>query len=387
MPPSNRQKKDGYRRYHYTTKEQAFLFRHSIKTKQQTFNKPNMNWKRILKWGAGIAAIAISAIIGITGYGYYLVKMQTIKLNETVYIYITHKDDAATVMQKIRNAASPESMKGFELLARHNNFDKRKRSGKFAIKDGDTMHSIYRRIVSNEQTPVKLVVPSTRTLPQLVGAISKQLMIDSLELSEFTEHPIYITRTGYTHETFPTLFIPNTYEVYWDIKPERLMIRFMDERRKFWNDKRLAKAKDLGMTPEEVATLASIVDEETNDNEEKPIVAGLYINRLKKGMPLQADPTVKFALGDPTRRRILNSDLEVESPYNTYRNTGLPPGPIRIATLQGLESVLNHKKHDYLYMCAKEDFSGTHNFARTLSEHNANARRYQQALNKRNITK
>lgn len=346
-----------------------------------------MNWKRILKWGAGITAIAISAIIGITGYGYYLVKMQTIKLNETVYIYITHKDDAATVMQKIKNAASPESMKGFELLVRHNNFDKRKRSGRFAIKDGDTMHSIYRRIVSNEQTPVKLVVPSTRTLPQMVGAISKQLMLDSLELSEFTEHPIYITRTGYTRETFPTLFIPNTYEVYWDIKPERLMIRFMDERRKFWNDKRLAKAKELGMTPEEVATLASIVDEETNNNEEKPIVAGLYINRLKKGMPLQADPTVKFALGDPTRRRILNSDLEVESPYNTYTNAGLPPGPIRIATLQGLESVLNHKKHDYLYMCAKEDFSGTHNFARTLSEHNANARRYQQALNKRNITK
>ena len=165
------------------------------------------------------------------------------------------------------------------------------------------------------------------------------------------------------------------------------MIRFMKERREFWNEKRMAKAEKLGMTPEDVATLASIVDEETNNDAEKPIVAGLYINRLKKDMPLQADPTVKFALGDPTRKRILNKDLEVESPYNTYKHRGLPPGPIRIASKQGIESVLNYKKHDYLYMCAKEDFSGTHNFAKTLSEHNANAKKYQNALNKLKIKK
>ena len=346
-----------------------------------------MNIRKILKWSAALIITVIITTTAITGYGYYLVKLEKVQLEETAYIYITHEDNATTVMQKIKNAAGNASTTGFKLLAKHNNFDKRKRSGKFAIKDGDCMHSIYRRIVSNEQTPVKLVVPSTRSLPQMVGAISKQLMLDSLELSEFTQHPIYISRVGYTKETFPSLFIPNTYEVYWDIKPERLMIRFMEERRKFWNDERLAKAKKLGMTPEEVATLASIVDEETNDNEEKPIVAGLYINRLKRGIPLQADPTVKFALGDPTRRRILNKDLEIESPYNTYKNTGLPPGPIRIATLQALESVLDYKKHDYIYMCAKEDFSGTHNFAKTLSEHNANAKRYQQALNKRNIKK
>ena len=151
------------------------------------------------------------------------------------------------------------------------------------------------------------------------------------------------------------------------------------------NDERKAKAEAIGLTFEEVATLASIVDEETNDNSEMPIVAGLYINRLKRGMPLQADPTVKYALGDPTRKRILKKDLEVNSKYNTYKHTGLPPGPIRIATKQALESVLNYKKHSYLYMCAKEDFSGTHNFAKTLSEHNANAQRYQQALNRRNI--
>lgn len=346
-----------------------------------------MNIKKLLKWICGIAVVATLATACIMGYGYYLVKIQTIKLDETAYIYITHDDNLTTVMQKIETVSKPASMNGFKLLARHNNFDKRKRSGRFAIKDGDNMHSIYRRIVSNEQTPIKLVVPSTRTLPQMVGAISKQLMLDSLELIEFTEHPIYIQRIGYTKETLPSLFIPNTYEVYWDIKPERLMIRFMEERRKFWNEERTSKAEKLGMTPEEVATLASIVDEETNDNNEKPVVAGLYINRLKRNMPLQADPTVKYAIGDPTRRRILNSDLEIESPYNTYKNIGLPPGPIRIATQQSLESVLNYSKHDFLYMCAKEDFSGTHNFAKTLSEHNKNAHKYQKALNSRKINK
>ena len=165
------------------------------------------------------------------------------------------------------------------------------------------------------------------------------------------------------------------------------MARIMKEHKNFWNAERLAKAKALNMTPVQVATLASIVDEETNNNAEKPIVAGLYINRLRRNIPLQADPTVKFAIGDFARKRILNADLAVESPYNTYKNIGLPPGPIRIPSIAGIESVLNHAKHNYIYMCAKEDFSGTHNFATTLSEHNANARRYQAALNKLNIKK
>ena len=212
-------------------------------------------------------------------------------------------------------------------------------------------------------------------------------MLDSVTIHEFLTSKVFIENLGYTLETFPTLILPNTYELYWNIEPEQFFIRMMRERKKFWNEERLAKAKALNMTPEEVATLASIVDEETNNNAEKPIVAGLYINRLKHNIPLQADPTVKFAIGDFTRKRILNADLEVESPYNTYKNPGLPPGPIRIATIAGIESVLNHAKHNYIYMCAKEDFSGTHNFAVTLAEHNANARRYQAALNKLNIKK
>ena len=344
--------------------------------------------KRNMTMAVTGAIIAIIIFIGSTfAIKYYTTRVERINLKETAYIYVTPEDNAASVIKQLEGIIAPASAKGFAILAEHNNFDKRRRSGRFAVKDSDTMKDIYYRIVSNTQTPVKLVVPSTRELAGLAGSVSSQLMMDSAELAEFMTSPIYKKRLGYTKETFPSLFIPETYEVYWDIKPEDLMIRFMKERRKFWNDERKAKAEKLGMTPEEVATLASIVDEETNSNEEKPIVAGLYINRLKKGMPLQADPTVKYALGDPTRKRILNKDLEVDSPYNTYKHAGLPPGPIRVPTKQGLESVLNYKKHDYLYMCAKEDFSGTHNFAKTLSEHNANANRYRQALNRLKITK
>ena len=241
--------------------------------------------------------------------------------------------------------------------------------------------------MSNQQTPVMVTIPATRTLSQLFSSVGKQLMFDSASISKIVTNAVYYKTLERTYATLPCIFIPNTYEIYWNISPERFMIRMLKEHDLFWNKNRRAKAKAIGLTIEEVATLASIVDEETNNNEEKPIVAGLYINRLKRGMPLQADPTIKFALGDFGRKRILSKDLEIEHPYNTYKHKGLPPGPIRIPSIQGIESVLNHAKHNYIYMCAKEDFSGTHNFATTLSEHNANARRYQQALNKLKIKK
>ena len=248
------------------------------------------------------------------------------------------------------------------------------------------MSDIYNRIVSRQQTPVRVTIPATRDVQQAIGIISRQIMADSAQLAEYT-HPIAMSCFGYDKANIPAFFLPDTYEVYWDITAEDFFEKMAGWNRKYWNEERKAKAKAAGLTPLQVATLASIVDEETANTAEMPTVAGLYINRLKRGMPLQADPTVKFALGDPTRQRILKKDLEVNSPYNTYKHTGLPPGPIRIPSKQAIESVLNHSKHNYLYMCAKEDFSGTHNFAKTLSEHNANAKRYQNALNKLNIKK
>lgn len=346
-----------------------------------------MKKKRVIITVASIlAALATIAVIS-SGILYYIVKSPQINIDETAYIYIYPHDNSDSVINKIKAVAAPSSTIGFRILAEHNNFDSKKRSGKYAINDKDSWHSIYSRIVTKQQTPVKVVVPSVRSFEQLSKVVSEQLMFDSLAIQELFTSNVFVQNLGYTFETLPTLILPDTYEFYWNVEPERFFIRMMNERKKFWNEERLAKAKALNMTPEEVATLASIVDEETNDNAEKPIVAGLYINRLKRNIPLQADPTVKFALGDFARKRILLADLEVESPYNTYKNTGLPPGPIRIATIAGIESVLNYAKHNYIYMCAKEDFSGTHNFAVTLSEHNANARRYQAALNKLNIKK
>ncbi len=334
-----------------------------------------------------ITIIAAIAYFGYAmGYKYYSVKVSRVKLDETAYIYLTPQDSAASVIAKIEQAAPGTNTEGFATLAVHNNYDSRKRSGKYAIKDGDTMSDIYNRIVSRQQTPVRVTIPSTREVRQAIGIISRQIMTDSASLAEYT-HPVAMSCFGYEAASTPAFFIPDTYEVYWDINAREFFEKMASWNRQYWNESRKAKAKAIGLTPTQVSTLASIVDEETANAAEMPIVAGLYINRLKRGIPLQADPTVKFALGDPTRRRILNKDLEVNSPYNTYKHNGLPPGPIRIPTKQALESVLNYTKHDYIYMCAKEDFSGTHNFAKTLSEHNANAKRYQQALNKLNIKK
>lgn len=336
---------------------------------------------------ASILTIAATTFIaGTLGYKYYTVKISKIELAEEAYIYITPQDNAASIIKKIKEIAPEARVSGFATLASHNNFDSRKRSGKYCIKDGDTMRDIYNRIVSRQQTPVRVTIPATRNIQQAIGAISRQIMADSAELAEYT-HPVAMSCFGYRQAETPAFFIPDTYEVYWDITAKDFFEKMASWNRKFWDDNRKAKAKAAGLTPIEVSILASIVDEETAKTAEMPTVAGLYINRLKRGIPLQADPTVKFAIGDPTRRRILKKDLEVNSPYNTYINTGLPPGPIRIPSKQAIESVLNYTKHNYLYMCAKEDFSGTHNFARTLSEHNNNAKRYQQALNRLNIKK
>ena len=190
---------------------------------------------------------------------------------------------------------------------------------------------------------------------------------------------------GYNCQTIVCLFLPNTYELYWNISADKLFERMQKEHQHFWNESRLHQAKAIGFTPVEVSIIASIVEEETNQTAERPIVAGLYINRLHRSMPLQADPTIKFALQNFGLKRILNTHLTVDSPYNTYLHAGLPPGPIRIPTPKTLDQVLNYTRHSFLYMCAKEDFSGSHNFASSLAQHQINARKYWNALNKRKI--
>ena len=264
-------------------------------------------------------------------------------------------------------------------------FSIRPRTGRYHVLPEMSCLQLYRMLRNGTQEPMNLVIPTSRTMDRLASVLSQSLMVDSAEIAQALTDSSYCEAHGYTTATIPALFIPNTYEVYWDIPVDKLVERMEKENNHFWTAERKAKAEAIGLNHEQVATLASIVDEETANDAEKPMIAGLYLNRLRIGMKLQADPTVKYAVGDFTLRRILGKHLLVESPYNTYRVEGLPPGPIRIASIVGLDAVLNPAEHNFLYMCAKEDFSGTHNYARTLSEHYANARRYIRALNERGI--
>lgn len=331
-----------------------------------------------------IAFIVLSGIAG-AAHVYYYIFAQPFRLTKTAYIYIDRNDDMDSVFHKIMETGQPRQMHGFKALAKHYGYADRIKTGRYAIKPTDNMRYLYRRLSMGYQTPVNLTIGSVRTLDRIAKAVGKQLMIDSAEVAKLLTDTAYIRHLGYNGQTIPALFIPNTYEVYWNISAQDFMERMLKENKAFWNEKRLKQAEEIGLTPIEVATLASIVEEETASQNEKPMVAGLYINRLKRGMLLQADPTVKFSMQDFGLKRILYKHLETDSPYNTYKHAGLPPGPIRVASFQGLESVLNYTKHAYLYMCAKEDFSGTHNFAVTSAQHAANARRYRQALNKRGI--
>ena len=332
----------------------------------------------------------IIAILGIILFGiagvahiYYYFFAPPFQITETAYIYIDRDDDVDSVYHKIAEVGNPKQMHGFESLVRYQGYTLK--TGRYAINPTDNMRYLHRRLSMGYQTPIKLTIGSVRTLDRMARNVSRQLMIDSTEVANLLNDTAYIRKMGYSKETLPALFIPNTYEVYWDMSAEDFMTRMQKEHKAYWNEKRMKQAEAIGLTPIEVATLASIVEEETANQAEKPMVAGLYINRLKKGMLLQADPTVKFSLQEFGLKRILFRHLEVDSPYNTYKYAGLPPGPIRVPSYQGLESVLNYTKHNYIYMCAKEDFSGTHNFAVTSAQHAANARKYQQALNRKGI--
>jgi len=339
--------------------------------------------KLIISIVGGLCLVAV--IVAYVAYNVILAPV--VEGDDVVFIQVRPGDHTQRVGEMIASTADIKTMAGFIPLMEYYKYDQRVKLGNYAIRPGDSMRDICLRLLSGNQTPVRLVVPSVRTLDRLAGAVGRQLMTDSASVMALLTDAHFIGSLGYTRETFPCLFIPNTYEVYWTMTPQQFVNRMVKENKRFWTPSRVAKAKTQGLTPSEVITLASIIDEETAKDDEKPMVARLYLNRLQRGMFLQADPTVKFAIGDPELRRILYAHLQTDSPYNTYKYAGLPPGPIRIPTMAAIEAVLNPAKHSYLYMCAKEDFSGYHNFAATLAQHNANARRYQQTLNQLGIKK
>ena len=337
-------------------------------------------------YGAGTCLLIVIGIIYLYCFSSFS------KSGNTEYVYIDSDDNIDSVYNKVKPIANGIPFQAFHTLTNHSGYAEHIRTGRYAIHPGDGALKIWRHLKNGLQEPVNLTVPSVRTLDKLAGELSKRLMMDSITLYQALTNEEMCKKYGYDTSTIACMFIPNTYDIYWNTSVEKFFDRMQKESKKFWNFERTEKAKNMNLTPNEVITLASIVDEETANNAEKPMVAGMYYNRLKlrdaeypNGMPLQADPTIKFAWKKFELKRIYNNLLHIDSPYNTYKNTGLPPGPIRIPSVAGIDAVLNHVHHDYLYMCAKEDFSGTHNFAKTYQEHLQNAAKYSKALNDRGI--
>ena len=265
------------------------------------------------------------------------------------------------------------------------NYIKNIKSGRYLIQDGMNNNELVNLLRSGRQTPVNVVFNNIRTKEEFAGKISHQLELDSAQIIEAMLDTAFLNPLNLNAFTVSSLFIPNTYEFYWNTTVTSFLSRMVAEHHHFWNESRQSKAKRLNLTKEEVVTLASIVEKETLQKSEQPVVAGLYLNRLKKSMKLQSDPTVIFAIGDFSIRRVLKKDLKYDSPYNTYKYKGLPIGPISIPSIRAIDAVLNYQKHEYLYMCAKEDFSGYHNFAKSVRQHYVNASKYRKALNDKNI--
>lgn len=332
-----------------------------------------------------IAVPALIVIIAAVAIISFLFLAPMLSKDSTQYVYIDEDDTIDSIYSKLEPVSNGYSLAAFKMLAGQMGYGDHIRTGRYAVEPATGALTTFRRFRNGQQSPISLTIPSVRTLDRLAEEISKRLMMDGDKLYNALTDEKVCEKYGLDTLTIQCLFIPNTYDVYWNISVENFLDRMKKESDNFWTPERLGKAKEAGLTEQQVITLASIVDEETANDGEKPMVAGMYINRYKIDMPLQADPTIKYALQDFSIKRIYNDMLKVISPFNTYRNTGLPPGPIRIPSVAGIDAVLNYVHHDYLYMCAKEDFSGTHNFAVTYAEHLKNAAKYTAALNARNI--
>ncbi len=275
--------------------------------------------------------------------------------------------------------------KKFIWLANQKNYPQKIKPGHYIIKNGISNDALINLLRSGAQTPITLTFNNLRDIYQLAGRISKQIEADSASIVKLLTNNAFIQKIGFNNATIQSLFIPNTYEFYWTTNADQFVKRMQTEYKNFWNSSRKQKANSLKMSQSEVSTLAAIIDRETSMTSEKSTIAGVYINRLKSDWPLQADPTLIFAVGDFTIQRVLDVHKNIDSKYNTYKYNGLPPGPICIPSISAIDAVLNYQHHAYFYFCAKEDFSGYHNFSKSYSEHLVNARKFQQALNKQKI--
>lgn len=299
------------------------------------------------------------------------------------FLYIkTDSANKAAILKTLKEQEFVKNRSAFKLLADKMKYWTSIKPGKYKINKGDNLLSIIRMLRNGKQTQVNLTITKIRTKEDIARMVGYKFECDSLQMIHFLNNNDSLNKYGLTTETAMTAVLPNTYTYFWNTTPRKVFQKLYDESREFWTEERKHKATTLGLTPEKAYTLASIIEEETNSKTDKPNIASVYLNRIEKGMPLQADPTVKFALKDFGLKRIYEKHLSVESPYNTYRNTGLPPGPVCTPSTETIEEVLNAPKTDYLYFVANSDFSGTHVFTTNYEDHLKYAKEYQQALNK-----
>lgn len=304
---------------------------------------------------------------------------------EAVSILIPSDTDFKNVKSLLFEKLSFKDSSSFVWVAKRKNYPNHIHGGQYEFKGSMSNNDMINMLRAGRQVPVKVQFHNIKSLEDFASVIAEQIEADSTSLINLITDEDYISEFAFNKQTIYSMFIPNTYEVYWNTKADDFIKRMYREYNNFWNNKREGKLEKLGMTKIEVSTLASIVDEETYMNDEKKTIAGVYMNRLNKGIRLQADPTVKFAVGDRTIKRVLKKHLEIDSPYNTYKNAGLPPGPINIPSISGIDAVLDYEKHSYYYFCASAEHTGYHHFSKTLAQHNNYARKYHRWLNKNNV--
>ncbi|MDH5609554.1 MAG: endolytic transglycosylase MltG [Cyclobacteriaceae bacterium] len=321
-------------------------------------------------------------------YGWQIIYAPNILVDKNDQLFAIPKN---TTFKELQNSLYDQNivndLVSFSFLAKLKKYDRLIKPGMYMLRKDMSNMEVINLLRSGSQTPITLTYTSARKLEELPAKIARSMAFTESEMAQLLLHDTTATWYGFDSLTFLSMFIPNSYQVYWTEEPHEILDRMKKEYNRYWNDDRVKKSKEIGLSQTEVSILASIVEGETNKMDEAPLIAGVYMNRLKRRIKLQADPTLIYATGDFTIRRVLNKHKEIESPYNTYKYYGLPPGPINMPSIAALDAVLNHKNHSFIYFCASADFSGYHVFASTLSEHNQNARKFQNALDLQQIFK
>jgi UPF0755 protein len=336
-----------------------------------------------------VIALAI-LVIGGTGTWHFYRKVfkpnVTLSGSDNIFLYIPTGAKFNDVVHIVDSMSILKNIDSFRWVARQMGYVDAVKAGRYQLKNGMTNQEVVQLLRSGKQSPVKLMFHNIRSANQLAGIAARHLEADSASIISLLENEELLNKFGLNKHNRLVMFIPNTYEIYWNTTATGFINRMWDEYNKFWNEGRRQKAEVTGFTPVEVSILASIVEQESARKDERPDIAGVYINRIRKNWKLEADPTLIFAAGDFNIRRVLNVHKETDSPYNTYKHHGLPPGPICIPSISSIDAVLNFTDHDYMFFCAREDFSGYHSFAETYAQHLINARKFQRELNRRKIS-